>query len=151
MCIRDRNQAELTVGGTVQLTATTESKEAVVWSSSDENVATVDGGLVTAVAQGTVTITATVEGVSASCTVTVKEATPQSSLTLDKTTANMDLYESLTLTATKHNLEGDVTWSSSDPAKATVENGVVTALKEGEVTITATVGSVSATLSLIHI
>ena len=141
----DKNQAELTVGGTVQLTATTESKEAVVWSSSDENVATVDGGLVTAVAQGTVTITATVEGVSASCTVTVKEATPQSSLTLDKTTANMDLYESLTLTATKHNLEGDVTWSSSDPAKATVENGVVTALKEGEVTITATVGSVSAT------
>ena len=141
----DKNQAELTVGGTVQLTATTESKEAVVWSSSDENVATVDGGLVTAVAQGTVTITATVEGVSASCAVTVKEATPQSSLTLDKTTANMDLYESLTLTATKHNLEGDVTWSSSDPAKATVENGVVTALKEGEVTITATVGSVSAT------
>ncbi len=141
----DKPQAELTVGGTVQLTATTESKEAVVWSSSDENVATVDGGLVTAVAQGTATITATVEGVSASCTITVKEAVPQSSLTLDKTTANMDLYETLTLTATKHNLEGDVTWSSSDPAKATVENGVVTALKEGEVTITATVGSVSAT------
>ena len=48
------------------------------WTSSDETIATVEGGLVTGVAPGSVTITATGEGKSGSATVTVEEIVPNS-------------------------------------------------------------------------
>ena len=55
--------ATLDVGGTVDLTVTESGiadfdKSKVVWTSSDEKIATVNGGTVTAVAPGTATITA---------------------------------------------------------------------------------------------
>ena len=62
-----------------QLTATLTPADAtteVVWTSSDENVATVVNGKVTAVGVGTATITATAGvGVEATCTVTVTAPT----------------------------------------------------------------------------
>ena len=62
-----------------QLTATLTPAEAttkVVWTSSDENVATVENGKVTAVGVGSATITATAgEGVKATCAVTVTAPT----------------------------------------------------------------------------
>ena len=70
----DKSLAEIEVGETVQLTATTNSEKTVEWTSSVETIATVNQtGLVTGVSKGTVTITATVEGKTATCTVTVKE------------------------------------------------------------------------------
>ena len=45
----------------------------LAWSSSDEGVATVSGGVVTACGEGTATITATSGGVSGSCTVHVSD------------------------------------------------------------------------------
>ena len=58
----------------VRLTATVEPSGAgtVVWSSSDEDVATVVSGFVTAVGEGTAIIAAAVAGSTATCTVTVK-------------------------------------------------------------------------------
>ena len=57
----DKTSAELEVGGTLKLTATVEPANAtnkdVSWSSSAENVATVENGTVTAVAAGTAVIT----------------------------------------------------------------------------------------------
>ncbi|MDR1326723.1 MAG: Ig-like domain-containing protein [Treponema sp.] len=78
----------LDITKTFTLTATIVPKEAddgkktVTWASSDETVATVKDGLVTAVAIGSARITATVEGKSATCTVTVTDpaATVQSLL-----------------------------------------------------------------------
>lgn len=74
-------EAELTeAGATVQLTATVAPEnatdKAITWTSSDDKVATVDAnGLVTAVANGTATITATAaNGVKAECVITVKIA-----------------------------------------------------------------------------
>lgn len=71
----DKTEATITVGGTVTLTATVEPANAlnktVTWSSSDDTVATVEGGKVKAVAQGTAEITATAGGITATCTVTV--------------------------------------------------------------------------------
>ena len=72
------------VGDTLELTARVKPNaydQAVVWSSSDENIATVDeNGVVTAVSAGEVTITATSvavngagESASASCLLTVKD------------------------------------------------------------------------------
>lgn len=69
-------------GATVTLSATVTPKDAtdktITWSSSDEKVATVDGGKVTGVAEGTATITATTKSgdKTATCTVTVSEDAP---------------------------------------------------------------------------
>ena len=62
---------------TLKLTAEVEGSEsAVTWSSSDKSVATVSStGKVTMKALGTCTITATVDGASASCKITVKKQT----------------------------------------------------------------------------
>lgn len=73
----DKTTASLTVGGsTVSVTATTNpAGGTVTWASSDESVATVADGVITAVAAGTATITATstIDGVtvSANCVATV--------------------------------------------------------------------------------
>lgn len=58
--VLNRASASVKVGKTTRLTATTTpAGETVVWTSSDDTVATVDGGVVTGVAEGTATITAT--------------------------------------------------------------------------------------------
>lgn len=71
----DQTEFTLTVGESAQLTATVLPENAsdptVSWSSSDPAVATVEGGLVTALGKGTAVITATAGGQSATCTVTV--------------------------------------------------------------------------------
>ncbi len=73
--------AELKVGETVTLTAEPQYAEGegdnvnVAWSSSKESVATVLNGVVTAVAEGSATITATAGGKTATCEVTVTKAT----------------------------------------------------------------------------
>lgn len=71
--------ASIEVGKTVTLTATTANVPdgtAIVWTSSDDRVATVADGTVTGVAEGTATISAAAAGKTASCTVTVKNGTP---------------------------------------------------------------------------
>ena len=74
----DQTTATLTEGETLTLTATvapaTALNKTVVWSTSDAEVATVDeNGVVTAVAEGTATITATASGKEATCVVTVEK------------------------------------------------------------------------------
>ena len=71
--------ADMIVGDTLALTATVSPDEAsnktVTWSTSSEDIASVDQtGKVTAMGTGTVTITATSDGESASCVITVKKA-----------------------------------------------------------------------------
>ncbi len=72
----NKSALSLAIGASETLTATAKpdnpSGYRVGWGSSDEEIATVDtGGVVTAVAAGTATITATVDNKSASCDVTV--------------------------------------------------------------------------------
>ena len=64
--------SSLTVGDTATITATvTPSGSPVVWTSSNPLVASVDGGVITALAAGTAIVTATAGAYSAQCTVTV--------------------------------------------------------------------------------
>ena len=138
----------LTEGEQTTLTATVNPSNAtnknVTWSSSDNAVATVANGKVTAVKAGTATITVTTEdgNKTATCTVTVKAKTyPVESVSLDKNEVEMTEGEQTTLTATvnpSNATNKNVTWSSSDNAVATVANGKVTAVKAGTATITVT-------------
>ena len=71
----NKNELTLTEGGSETLTATVTPDNAtdktVTWASNKTDVATVENGVVTAVGEGTATITATAGGKSAACTVTV--------------------------------------------------------------------------------
>ena len=78
----DKPTLELTVGETGGLTVTVTPEDAadknVVWKSGNTAAATVDdSGLVTAVAAGNATITATAGGKQATCEVTVTDAVPE--------------------------------------------------------------------------
>lgn len=86
-------------------------------------------------------------------TISVKKPPVEvSGVTLDKTSADMYVGDTLTLVATvspANATDKTVTWKSSDTSVATVDaNGVVSALKEGNVTITATAGKKSATCKI---
>ena len=150
----DKTSAQLKAGETVTLTATVNPDDAtdktVTWITSDTSVATVDNGVVTAKKVGTATITAKAGDKSATCAITVVP-TPVISVTLDKTSAQLKVGETVTLTATvkpDDATDKTVTWTTSDASVATVNNGVVTAVKVGSATITATAGDQSATCTI---
>ena len=145
----DKTSLELAVGETEQLTATVKPDDAtdknVTWTSSDESVAKVDNGKVTAVKAGKATITAKCGGKTAECAVTV--TVPTGSVTLDKTTLSLAVGETATLTATvkpDYATDKNVSWISSDESIAKVDNGKVTAVKAGKATITAKCGGKTA-------
>lgn len=144
----DKEALVLFVGeAAVALTATISPDNAtnknVTWTSSDPNVATVDeNGNVTAVAVGTASITVKTEDGNKTdeCAVTVKAHV--ASVSLDKTTLEMFVGgEPVSLTATvspENASDKSVTWASSAPAVATVENGTITPVAAGSATITVT-------------
>lgn len=143
----DATTAKLTVGATKQLTATVAPADAtnksVSWTTSNASVATVQDGLVTAVAAGEAVITVkTADGnKTATCTVTVPAGVPVTGVTLDATTAALKVGETKQLTATvapDDATDKAIVWSSSDETVATVKDGLITALKEGIVTIRVT-------------
>lgn len=134
-------------GGKATLTATVtpnNSTDVIEWSSSDESVATVANGTVTAVNIGIATVTAKAGNVSAMCLIIVGN-TP-ASMTINKETMQLHIgdSESLLLTVVPVSFNSPV-WSTSDASVATVENGTVTAVGVGTATVTATIGDKSVT------
>ena len=111
----------------------------VTWKSSDPDVVTVDdSGQISAKSVGEATVKVQVGNVSASCSVTVVQ--PVTSISLDKKSLEMDALDTYQLTARvspSDAADKSVRWSSSDEKIASVdENGLVTALKKGNATIT---------------
>lgn len=120
---------------TVQLKAEIRGKKKkVTWKSSDSKIAKVSSkGKVTAKKPGSVIITASVNGETVGCNITVKKV----SITLPKTKTMKAGFE-LTLKAVVTGSKEKVTWKSSNTKIAKVSSkGVVTAKKAGTVTITA--------------
>ena len=145
------NTLSLTSAGASELlTATVLPADAtnmtVAWTSSDTGVATVSvSGLVTAVGNGTATITVTTVdgGFVATCPITVAIPVAVTGLSLDESSITLTTGgETKRITATVAPTEAtnkNVAWVSSDTNVATVdENGLVTAVANGTATITAT-------------
>lgn len=81
----DKTTLTLVVGDSETLVVTVEptnSTDKVEWSSSDEAIATVKDGVVSAVAEGSATITAKAGAQTATCAVTVKKAIPAGAVDL---------------------------------------------------------------------
>lgn len=118
----------------------------VTWTSANAGVASVDAsGVVTGVAAGQSTITATSGGVTGTAEVTVS---PQVATTVVVSPASfaIEVDETIQLTAKVLDQGGGtmsvpVTWSTTDASVATVDdNGVVRGVAEGDVQITAQAG-----------
>ena len=143
-----QTSAILYLGGeNLSLTATVSpanaTNQAVTWTSSQTDVATINSsGVVLAMSPGTTTITATTAdgGCTATCLVTVKQHV--SSINLTPTYLPLPVGGSpFTLSATIFPLNAtnqSIAWSSSATSVATVNSGAVTPVAVGSATITAT-------------
>ncbi len=158
----------LAAGTTLQLTATgmwsdlsnQDLSSSASWASSDAAVLTVSAaGLVTAVAPGTATVTATSGGVAGSTTVAVTTATLQSiALTppapsIAKGTTRQFAATGTYSNGTTQDLTSQATWSSSDSTIATVSDaagtkGLGTGVAIGTATVSAALNGVTGSTSL---
>ena len=121
---------ELKVGTTGTLTAEVApagaTKKGVAWTSSDEKVATVDNGTVTAVAEGTATITVKTDdgGFTAAATVTVTKDVPP----FDESKYHFDLF----LTVDKHGgMSSKNTTIVNSTATLNASAGLISVVREG--------------------
>lgn len=145
------SQTDITIpaGETGRLTATG-GGGSVTWTSSNPEIASVDGGAVTGKAGGTVTITAQSGEETAVCQVKV-EGDPWidpniPDLSINKTdftfrSSDNPVQMKLLIAGTRDVYTDGVTWSSANPNIASVsETGVVSWVGRGTTTVTATVG-----------
>ncbi|GMR14007.1 MAG: hypothetical protein BMS9Abin29_2235 [Gemmatimonadota bacterium] len=150
------------LGATAQFSATAGGSQAAgatfSWSSSDLSVASVGAtGLVTAVSNGTATITATAQGTTVSGTATVTVAQVATSIDLTPASDTLTSGETLQIEATIQDANGagvpaSLTWMSSNPAVASVDaTGLVTAVTVGEATITASQDGATGTVTAVVI
>lgn len=136
----------INAGETGRLTTSGGAGGEVAWSSSNDNIATVEGGAVTGVAGGDAVITATRGEESVSCTVTVVGEPYVSDLKLklnktDFTWSNETLIQMKVLVqSTNKQYDGVVTWASNDTSVVTInETGGISKVGKGTTTVTATV------------
>ena len=122
----------------------------IFWRSGSDDIATVsDRGVVTAVSSGTTQINVTSGYATATATISVMQETGSIEIAPSSVILS-EMGETIELVATIYDINDDVivgataTWSSSDPAVASVDtNGLVTAVDNGSTKITATADSVS--------
>lgn len=155
----DMNMEDITLtyeGQTAELAVeyelTKDQLKALTWESSDPKVAMVDDdGVVTAIANGTAVITATLGDYTATCIVRCVNVTGNRGVNnseseyvinyKDVTLSRKGEYFQLTLKSILGNEVPKFTWSSDDPDVATVDSkGVVTAVSNGTAYITTSVG-----------
>ena len=138
----------ITVGEEFTLTATVAPADAadktVMWTSDDSNVATVNGGKVTAVAAGTAKITVTTKdgGKTATCAVTVSAPNSVTGVSVEPKEKVISIGEELVIKATitpENATNKKVAWTSDNETVAKVdESGKVTSISEGTAKITVT-------------
>lgn len=133
------------VGETAQLTVTGVT-DTPIWTTSDETVASVTDGVITAKAAGTATISAACGLEKVACTVTVSVKSPDVEVYLNRTDftlrANDPPFQmKVKVRETRSDYQGSVVWSIADTSVATIsETGLVKRVGRGNTTITATMG-----------
>ena len=138
-----KSKVTLTAKDQVALAATL-SKGAtskVKWSTSDKKVATVKDGVVTAKKKGIAVITATADGKSADCVITVKDAKGKKVTALKANTKKISVKVKKTkkIKVTPAKKDSVKSYVSSNKKVATVsKKGVVTGKKKGTATIIVT-------------
>lgn len=141
----NKTSLSLENGHMFRLTAKTSNGHAVKWKSSKSSIASVsENGIITTKKPGIAEISATADGSTSKCRVTVKSPTVKLSA------KSKTLYRTQKLHLTASVSSGrPVTWKSNRKSIATVdEQGNVTAMKHGTATITATVDGVAKTCTI---
>ena len=132
-----------TLNATITPSDTTDDRT-LIWSSDAPEVAVVNGGVVTAIAPGTATITVTTSnGLSDSCVITVEpKEIAIDSVSLDHSELTLKAGLSAELIATINpsdtTMSKALTWESSNADVAVVEDGVVKAIAQGDALISVT-------------
>jgi N-acetylmuramoyl-L-alanine amidase len=154
----DKTDVSMWTGETTTLGVTynpgdTTDDRTVQWSSSNAAVASVDGGMVRAVSDGTCTITATAAGTSASCIVRVSTYYHVTGVSLSETQITLDTVggtRQLTAGIAPANATNPaVTYTSSNAKVASVSStGLVTAVSGGTAVITATADGVTSSCTV---
>ncbi len=142
----DKTSCSMTVGDTAVLVASNydEKNVTVIWKSSDESVATVDGGVINAVGAGEADITATADNKNAVCKVTAGFGNLQPTFSLKH------IGDELNLTKTNsYVLEGAVNFNGKDypceDLSVEIENGDIAAYEDGKL-VPKKVGSTAVTV-----
>ena len=157
LVVAPRSVNMTSIGETVRLSARVRDADdmeiqhpVLAWTSKDPAVASVDGqGVVTARSNGQTLVTVTSGALSASVTVSVEQqahfilASPQ--VMKLRAAGSTDRIIAFVFDARDNEIQGaELTWTSEDPAVATVDDqGVVTARMEGVTRVTITSGDVS--------
>ena len=108
---------------------------------SDDDIAYMDGVYLTPKRDGEITVTATIQGKSATCGVEIT-AVPIEDFELEDFSVAVGGTEKALLNTTPSGISPSrFTWSVADHSIATIDqNGVATGIKDGETTVTAAVG-----------
>lgn len=147
---------QFTAIGTFSDQSTHDITSSVTWVSSNDHVASISGsGLTTALALGSLTISATSGTISASTAADVQSSV-LTSLAIDPANGKLAHLTSQQFHATgtytdgsTQNLTGKVSWSSSNATVATIAStGLLSALTPGSTTISAILGSISTSTTL---
>ncbi|MEK3994049.1 S8 family serine peptidase [Psychrobacillus sp. FSL K6-2365] len=167
----DPTELVLTSGKTAQLTVTETSKPVegdatqedvtseATYVVTDDSIATVTNGLVTAVGEGTTTITVSYGENDVTVNVTVKSQDPEVTLSVNPTelaiikgeTSQLAVTETSTLAngdASEKDVTSEAKYVVADDSIATVTNGLVTAKAEGSTTITISYGGNEVTVNV---
>lgn len=146
----DKSEMEMVAGDSYQFTVTLKpdnaSDKTLSWSSSDENVATVDNsGKVTAISEGKVTITVKTSNPaqSASCDITVKAASiPVTGVNIDSWIINIGVNETAAIAYTiqpEDATNKEVTFSSDNTDVVAVDSeGTLVGVSSGSAKVTVT-------------
>jgi len=127
----------------------------LIWTSSNNSIATVNSGVITPVRTGTATITATApSGVRATMIVNVRPYVPPTitNISLSPSIWNArvgDDPRQITATTTPFGQQHRLNWSSSNPSIVSIDaNGIATVLRDGTATITAYSGTTRSTMTI---
>lgn len=156
----DNESLNLRLNGVHQLVLTTLDAsgtsstvtDSAVWTTADENIATVTKGLVTGYKTGKTTVTAVYGGKTITIAVSVETAA-RLNLTVSKLNLGKDQSKAVTAMAnyedgTSQDVTADAVWSTDNADVADVSKGTITAYATGSAVITASYGGKTATVKV---